>query len=350
MAIRKTSLHLAVVRDPPPQPLPERDAVPRVPAPVRAHLPQLTRDMTVAMAAHRVLKSCLDHLLDNRLPVLKSDDPEAIHQARVALRRLRAAISLFRTALRGQEIAFLGSEARWLAGELGPARDIDVFLAEVFEPVADACDDAEGLATYRGAALQLQRERLARARSAMRSRRFIAWRSRFRSWLAADVNPPRALARGADIAAVGARYRPVAAYAAEMLAKRDKKVRKRGHHVMHLKTEERHTLRKAVKKLRYAAEFFGELYDHSPKRYIKRLSGLQDVLGRFNDVAVARKLMDEIERSTARTGEDGIARTDGDVHHVSGLIGGWHAARTTAAQNKLRERWRGFLAAERFWA
>ena len=321
----------------------------RAPAPVRADLPQLDRDMTVAMAAHRVLKSCLAHLLDNRLPVLKSDDAEAIHQARVALRRLRAAIGIFRNALRDKEIAFLGSEARWLADELGPARDIDVFLAEVFEPVAEACKDAEGLASYRGAALELQRQRLARARAALRSRRFGIWRDRFRSWLAADVAPPLAVVPDSDPGVVGTRYRPIASYAAEVLTKRDQKTRKRGHHVMHLDAEQRHDLRITVKKLRYAAEFFSGLYEHSPKRYLKRLSRLQDVLGRFNDVAVAQKLMRDIERATAPKGVESGSRASTEVHHVSGLVGGWHAARAAAAERKLRERWRGFLAAGPFW-
>jgi CHAD domain-containing protein len=312
--------------------------------PIRADLPQLSSDMTVAMAAHRVLKSCLAHLLDNRLPVLKSGDPEAIHQARVALRRLRAAIAIFKPALRDTEITFLGNEARWLGNELGPARDIDVFLAEVFEPVAQACPEAEGLPSYRAAALQLQAERLARARAALRSRRFTAWRSRFRNWLAADVAPPLALA--ASGGAVGARYRPVSMYAAEILTKRDRKVRKRGHHIMRLDAQHRHQLRIAVKKLRYAAEFFGALYEHDAKRYIKRLSRLQDVLGRFNDVAVAQPLMRDIERATARAGVGAST----EVHHVSGLVGGWHAARAAAAERKLRERWRRFAAVRPFWS
>ncbi|MEO8559360.1 MAG: CHAD domain-containing protein [Rhodospirillales bacterium] len=346
MAAQKTSRKLVLVPKRAQRTRTAPDKAMPPPTPVRADLPRLDRDMTVAMAAHRVLKSCLAHLLDNRLPVLKSDDPEAIHQARVALRRLRAAIAIFKNALRNEEIAFLGHEARWLADELGPARDIDVFLAEVFEPVADAaCQDAEGLAAYRGAALELQRQRLARARAALRSRRFTAWRARFRNWLAADVAPPLAVVAGDDAGAVSARYRPVAAYAAEVLTKRDHKVRKRGHHVMNLDAEQRHELRITVKKLRYAAEFFGAIYPHSAKRYIKRLARLQDVLGRFNDVAVAQPLMRDIERATANDG----ARASTEVHHVSGLIGGWHAARAAAAEQKLRDRWRSFLAEGPFW-
>lgn len=318
------------------------------PEPVRAELPQLGRDMTVAMAAHRVLKSCLLHLLDNRLPVLKGSDPEAIHQARVALRRLRAAIAIFKSALRSEEVAFLGDEARWLAGELGPARDLDVFLAEVFEPVADACAGAEGLAAYRGAAQQLQRQRLARAREAFRSRRFAAWRERFRSWLAADVAPPVAVVQGDPANPVGARYRPIAVYAADILTRRDRKMRKRGHQVTHLKPEELHNLRKSIKKLRYAAEFFGDLYDSGAGRYVKRLSRLQDVLGHFNDVAVAQSLMRDIERATARDSQAGAAISS-HVHHVSGLIAGWHAAHGATARKRLRKRWRALHDTDPFW-
>ena len=327
-----------------PRPTANAASPPVAQTPVRADLPALAPDMTVAAACHTVLRSCFSHLLDNRLPVLKGDDPEAVHQARVALRRLRAAIAIFRRIVPGAELAQLGDEARWLAGELGPVRDLDVFLGEIFAPVAQRLAGETGVAAYRMAGKAMQEQARERARRALRSRRFRLWRDRFQGWLAADIAPPLATAIPSDTA--GALFRPVSEFAAETLDRRDRQARRRGRHLAQLPTEERHELRLSLKKLRYAAEFFASAFEaREAKRYVKRLAKLQDGLGYLNDKAVAQPLMAQIE---ARIGE-ASRELAGDARYVSGLIAGWHEADHETVERALRAAWKRFDATPGFW-
>jgi len=94
----------------------------------------LSDDMTAAEGFRAIGFSCLHHLAANRAAVLK-DDPEGIHQMRVGLRRLRAALSLFKPLIEGPEFEAIKKELKWVTGELGPARDFDVFVAKTIAPM-----------------------------------------------------------------------------------------------------------------------------------------------------------------------------------------------------------------------
>ena len=304
----------------------------------------LDRGMPAAGACHALLKSCFIPLLDNRLPVVKGEDPEAVHQARVALRRLRAAIAMFRPLVPGHELRHLGDEARWLAGELGRLRDLDVFLSEIFAPVGDNLAEESGVAAYRMAARTMREEARERARRALRSRRFQLWRQRFQSWLASDIAPPLATAIPSDT--VGALYQPIAVFAAAVLTRRDRQARRRGRHLARLETEERHELRLSLKKLRYASEFFVRIFPAGDaRRYAKRLAGLRDGLGYLNDRAAAQPLMAGIEQRIGAAAAD----LAGDARYVSGLIAGWHAAGQAGSETRLRRAWKRFEDTPGFW-
>ncbi|MGE0155049.1 MAG: CHAD domain-containing protein [Reyranellaceae bacterium] len=355
-APRKTRTALSLVVDNPPGPGnatggANRRAAPRIsldappPGPVRAALPALTPDMTVAAACHAVLKSCFMHLLDNRLPVLKGDDPEGVHQARVALRRMRAAIAIFRAVVPGEELKQIGDVARWLADEMGPVRDLDVFLGEIFAPVAQRLAEEGGVSAYRMATRAMQAEARERARRALRSRRFLRWRGQMQSWLAADIAPPLATAVPSDT--TGLLYQPIAEFAAAILEKRDRQARRRGRHLARLPVEERHELRLTLKKLRYAAEFFASAFpEKETARYAKRLAKLQDALGYLNDQVVAQPLMGQIEARIAAASAD----LAGDARYVSGLVTGWHEADHEATERRLRQAWKRFEAGRPFWS
>jgi triphosphatase len=86
----------------------------------------------------------LYQLLVNRA-VMLDGDPEGLHQMRVALRRLRAGISLFSDMLTDSQTNSLKVDLKWIAGELGPAREIEVFLKRVVDPVADANPSESGV-------------------------------------------------------------------------------------------------------------------------------------------------------------------------------------------------------------
>ena len=341
----KATLSLVVDNQSPRQAKPVRPpAVRRAPKPVKAELPALVPEATVAAACHAVMNSCFTQLIDNRMPVLKSEDPEAIHQARVALRRMRAAIAIFRDVVPGEALKQIGEEARWLAGEMGPVRDLDVFLGEIFAPVAKKLAEETGVSAYRMAAKAMQGEASQRARRALRGKRFQHWRNHVQSWLAADIAPPLATAVPSDTA--GLLYQPVSEFAATILDRRDRQARRRGKHLARLPVEERHELRLTLKKLRYAAEFFASAFPHKETaRYIKRLARLQDALGYLNDKEVAQPLMAQIEARIKAAS----ANLEADARYVSGLVTGWHEADHEAVERELRQAWKRFDAGGVFW-
>src|SRR5688572_27892296 len=75
-----------------------------------------------------IAQSCLRHFRLNEPLIIKHREPDALHQARVAMRRLRSALSLFRPAVFDADFPGLREELRWFTGQLGHARNLDVLL------------------------------------------------------------------------------------------------------------------------------------------------------------------------------------------------------------------------------
>src|SRR5437899_10213405 len=99
----------------------------------------LAPDTSPDAALRKIVAECHADLEKYRAIVLKSRRPIGVHQTRVALRRLRAAFSLFRGAVVGPSearlIRALAAEAKWLAGECAPSRDLHVFLNDAVSDV-----------------------------------------------------------------------------------------------------------------------------------------------------------------------------------------------------------------------
>jgi inorganic triphosphatase YgiF len=231
-----------------------------------------------------IARACLAHLLRNEPALRLAREPDAVHQMRVAMRRLRAAISLHKAVLADERRVAVAAEVKWMAGELGEARDTDVFIARTARPARDARpDDAEVAALL--ADLEAQRERAyATALDAIASERFRAMLLDLAEWI--EVGP---WLSGAN----PTRDAPVEAFAADVLKRRAKRIRKRGRDLADLAPEPRHDLRIEVKKLRYAAEFFAPAFEgrKAEKRrraYLAALEELQEHLGDLNDLAVGR--------------------------------------------------------------
>ncbi len=85
----------------------------------RAAPVEIDPDMTVDAALERVIRACLDHLIGNEPAVCEARLPEGVHQMRVAMRRLRSALSLFRKVLPEAQDRWIREETKWLAGALG---------------------------------------------------------------------------------------------------------------------------------------------------------------------------------------------------------------------------------------
>ena len=294
-----------------------------------AEVPSLDRDASVGDAVLAVLRECLSHVASNQAAVLDGRDPEGVHQMRVGLRRLRAALSLFRRQVDDAARGELAGEPRWLAGALGPARDWDVFLAELLPPVAETGAGDTVLREIERAAGALRETAYAEARAAIGSSRFLNLMLSARLWLA---EPP-----WSDEAGLKRKAREVAA---ELLDHRNRKARRVAKNAESLEEAEMHTLRLRLKKLRYAAEFFGSLFaDRKVRAYGKAVSRPQQSLGYLNDVRTLPALLEQL-----------ALHVDADAGvKALGAVAGFHAGRVESLLVEARRDLGAFADARRFW-
>ncbi len=242
---------------------------------------------TIGIVAIAALRRQLSVFLDEEPGARLGDDPERLHDMRVASRRLRAALSLFSEVLPPGVVA-LRTELRWIGGFLGAVRDLDVQLQQL-DGWRSSLPEADRSAL--DALDELLEDQRAEARSTMLeeldSRRYESFVSRFGR--AVRARPPRdsalwsSPARDVAPALIEARFRAVRK-AADRLG-------------LDAQASDYHRLRIHGKRLRYALEFFADLYPKPTPALSKRLAALQDILGLHQDADVAiarlRALVDE---------------------------------------------------------
>lgn len=307
----------------------------KVAGPRRAGTLALDPEATVETVARDVLRDCLGQIADNLVVVAESDAEEGPHQLRVGLRRLRTALAVFGPSLGKPAMAPINAAARDLGRLVGQLRDADVLISEVVEPAAQGIDAAarDALVAALEARRATIRETVRAALAGPETTGFLFDLGLFiegRGWLApSDYGQTERLAA------------PIADVAPEMLGKRHKTVRKAGKHIRKLDSEELHTLRKELKKLRYAVEMLGGLYpDAAVAPFLKPLKELQDAFGSLNDAA-----MGEAEL----TGENAPAPGDPAAQRGVGWVLGTWAGKVAADRPRLYERWDGLDDAEPFW-
>jgi inorganic triphosphatase YgiF len=278
--------------------------------------------------------ACWHHLLKNHAVAKKGVDPEGVHEMRIALRRLRTICALFRRDIPSPAFRAINSEARWLMRQLGPVRDLDVFIQATTARLVAAAPDVdlaglrETVEAHRNASYGALQSALADARCSrfllslgqMVDRR--GWRNEI----------------GSDALAVLSQ--PIPMLAEKILRRLHRKVRTRGANFRQLNIHAQHNLRIHLKKLRYAAEFFLPLYapQGPAKRYTRRLARLQAGLGRARDIAGARILVEGIRQE----GQSAL-------HLAIGAVTGWLARDQIAMTKTLRKRWRRFKTTPAFW-
>ncbi|MCL2524507.1 MAG: CHAD domain-containing protein [Betaproteobacteria bacterium] len=252
----------------------------QTPQPFKAKPPPLAADMTPCEAFRQIALACLEHFQRNEPGLQDGGQVEFVHQARVALRRLRSAIKLFAPVLPAEFVKAYDTTWKTLAGALGEARNWDVFLAETLPPIQERFPDHPDLKRLRAAARQ-------RAR---RARRAIARLLALREY-------PRLIVEftAAIYALNDAQPLSLKKFADARLAQHARRARKLAEKHATLTSAERHRMRIAFKKLRYASEFFAPLL--SAKRLVPALATLgrlQDELGLINDHVTAEALLTEI--------------------------------------------------------
>lgn len=243
-------------------------------AAARASVVTLTPGMTVTQGFQAIAWNCLAQLLGNYREVLVSGDPDAVHQSRVAIRRLRAAFSLFGDQVSDERSPVFRAEWKAAADALGPARDLHVLVERVEAAAPAAQEDTADLLKH----LHAARKRATRkAQAALSTAAFQQLLIGFAEWLERDV--PQS-------------SEPLGEFAARTLGRRRRKLTK-GPALDKQSDEALHALRIKGKKLRYAAEFFGTLYSDKKsakerRTFTKVLGKIQDCLGSVHDLAVAQ--------------------------------------------------------------
>lgn len=301
------------------------------PGAVRASPIRLRPGDSLEDAAVTILSSALAQFEAN-LPALRhSGDPESVHQMRVALRRLRAAIALLRPAVNGTALETAALRAKDIAGALGAARDWDVLRDMIEAGPRQAMGDEPSFYALLDAA---------------EARRALAYRS-----LRGVIDAPSTARFAAELrAAITARDWTAAtsarepgsarAFAVRALTRLRKRVLRKSEGLAALTIPQRHAARIALKKARYGAEFFASLFARSgrARKFSRIYATLQDELGVFNDMELADRLLDEIDRAHG-----------GGAMRACGFARGWFAQAAQGGVAHARRSEKRLLRLEPFW-
>jgi inorganic triphosphatase YgiF len=303
-------------------------------------------DLPARLSARDAFKmiglACLKQIIDNETALVRGD-PEGVHQMRVGLRRLRAGMSLFGILLRDPQTTAIKAQLKWLAGELSEARELEVLVTRVVEPIKKLSRRWRGMPSLSHEIAERCDAALKRAWDAVHSSRFRVLTLDVAAWLEVGqwTNPQDDLVRDQG-------HLPILDFAAEQLARRLRKIRKKGKALDRLDARSRHKLRIQAKKLRYAAEFFASLFGSKRalkrcKHFLSALERLQDSLGDLNDIAVHEKRIAAMAIRRQRS-ESTPTRA-----FAAGLLTGREDARIESAMAAAREAYAELSKIKAFW-
>jgi CHAD domain-containing protein len=260
------------------------------PARRRHPAPRLNAMMACDTAFRVVARRYLDDLSANHGATCQND-PEALHQMRVALTHLRAAILFFSPMVADSQRRRIRDELKWLNAHLGVVRDLDVAsdrLQAIGRKRAQPASDDPILHEK----LTTSHRLLARALRSARYRHLVKSTS---DWI---ENGPWSIKKGKQ--AAKERASAIAAYSARKLARWQQKLLKKSRKLLKMDAEKRHRLRLLNKKLSYSIEAFEDLF--SDKRFSRQQAGLkclrkaQRSLGQLNDDERGRALATALQK------------------------------------------------------
>jgi inorganic triphosphatase YgiF len=296
----------------------------------------IERDATAKSAFSDIARACLAQFGANEVAAERGDDPEGVHQARVALRRMRALVAAYRHLMSDEVHGWLSGELRWLQQELSPARDWDVFTDYTLPPILNRLPDELALEHLKDEAQTLRREAYDKVRALFGSPRYTLLL--LKMGRALEVGDWRAPAGSADAAPL---EEPIKRFANRLLAFRHRRLRKFGKKRESLSESDLHRLRLLGKKMRYSADFFRSLYaEKRVRRYFAAVAELQDRLGSINDAVVTHGLLQKLERRMPDSTE---------AAHGVGLVRGWQAAKIEQDLLGFTKVWQEFSEAKPFW-
>jgi triphosphatase len=300
----------------------EARAKPEKSRPVR-----ITRKNTCREAFSAILASAIEQITVNRQAALHTDDPEGAHQFRIGLRRLRSALRALRPFVDGSSLRAFERSAREMGRCVGMLRDADVLVSGIAAPMEQVASDKSGFAELGDALVRHRQETRDVVRSAFRGPQWTKLQLYLTLW-------PRTLKERHAL------DKPITKHARRILRKAWRKSARLGRRLDRLDDEHRHEMRKALKELRYQAEFFAPLFEKRVTRhFIEQLKALQVVFGYLNDARMAPRLFEvqyepKAALNAARAASYTVGRLEAETAHV------WRGA---------SELWKRLKGSPRFW-
>ena len=318
-------------REGPPDPAPEGQ-----PTPPQAPMPGEPLSVTGALV--HILGHLIDVILANAHVVAGLEDtgPDPVHQMRVAVRRARSALAIFRGAMPDGALDAVREHFKELGTRLGPTRDWDVFAGETVPAIRQALPDDKRVQRLVVAASRRRRECRRALAAYLGDPAFrmlgieLAWFTAARFWHAVakagpgePTNPSPSLVD----------------FAGQVLQHRWKKLLAAGKRIEELDIPTLHGVRLRAKRARYAAEMFSTLHrGKALHRFIRRLSVLQERLGVLNDGAVATHLLAELGGPSGRHA------------YASGIVVGFLTARGVKIRPRIARAFERFRNRPAYWA
>lgn len=248
-------------------------------APLRAGRTPVTPTMHHDAAFRALARQGQAGWQSNLLGALHSDDPEYVHQYRVALRRLETLLKIFAPALPEEFSARWRQQLRELARQTNRTRDLDVMQESIIKPLLGkgSAKEERGLQAALAACAQI-RASCDTSLNEMSGGLPLLQFTRDLLTLSADGFPENQ-----------------SRFAEKRLNRLHGKAVERLRDTAKTATPEKaHRLRIACKHLRYACEFFATFYDEGEMReFAKLVAELQEDLGQINDLHVALGHLDE---------------------------------------------------------
>ncbi len=297
------------------------------PRPQKAPKVFLDEKMSVGEAFNFIVSGALDHMFANEIPALEGK-AEGVHQTRVAMRRLRAALRAFKKILPYDKRKAFNGEFRWFQQRLAPARDWQVFLSETFPKIASReAETDEAFKRLRRVLLAERRLAVRDVASYLESRRYCRLILQFKRWVASlreEIGEE-------------AFNQPIKPFARSVLRKTWRYFLEDSRPLSRLPSKDLHQVRKRGKNARYATQFFSSLWGGSDvKPFMKLMGDFQDHLGKANDAVVARHILVTVEPG----------KLDASLLH---MVQNWSQSRILHCIRPAQPKWRKLHKLTPFW-
>ncbi len=309
------------------------------PAPVKAGKVKLSSDEDIDQLFDRLAFACTAQLQENESGLLHSRDIEYLHQARVALRRLRSVFSVFSGAVPRKHFH---EQLLWLRETgriLGQARNWDVFVTEFLPSAGAALKTDPATRSVIRAAGRLRGDARRRARDAVSNTAYTVGMLRLtqklleQGWISERTDEQH------RVASLRARK-----LARKVLGRGHRKLVEEAEQLHHHDYHDVHQLRIRIKKLRYATELLAPLFRcsatrrKSKRKYLSRLGAMQQVLGKHNDMVNAGRLLEQL-----------AGNKETDRQTIIAYLRGYADALSRASLADFDTAWQRFVKTKPFW-